>query len=438
MADRPRLFVLDGTAQLYRAHFAMINNPLMTSTGQVTSGIFGFFSSFVRLLHEEMPDRFAIVFDDRAKTFRHKIYTEYKATREKMPDELVSQIEPLDGILEALQIPVLRIPGYEADDIMGTLATRAEAKGMDTYLVTGDKDMMQLVSEHTFVYAPGRGRNPPTIYNKDKVEERWGVAPQKMIDLLGLMGDSSDNVPGVQGVGEKTAQKLIQTYGNLEEALKHAEEMTNKRVREGLQNGREMALLSKELVTLDCNVPLEVDPDQLRLDALNPEAAAEKLLELEIKAIIPDLMRLSDTAEMIEAEKPEKDYRAVLTTPELNKLIRELKAAEWISFDLETTSLDPMQAEIVGLAFSTKPHSGWYVPVVYPEREKETAPALEEIIEKLRPILEDPKRHIVGQNIKYDALIMRRYGVEIKGILFDTMIAAHLAEPEAATYKLDA
>ena len=438
MAKRPRLFVLDGTAQLYRAHFAMINNPLVTSTGQVTSGIFGFFSSFVRLLHEEMPDRFAIVFDDRAKTFRHKIYTEYKATREKMPDELVSQIEPLDGILEALQIPVLRIPGYEADDIMGTLATRAEAKGLDTYLVTGDKDMMQLVSEHTFVYAPGRGRNPPTIYDKEKVEERWGVTPSQIIDLLGLMGDSSDNVPGVQGVGEKTAQKLIQTYGSLEEALKHADEMSNKRVREGLQNGQELALLSKELVTLDCNVPLDVDPDQLRLDGLNPEAAAEKLLELEIKALIPDVMRLSDTAAMVEAERPEKDYQAVLTAKELDKLAGELKAAEWISFDLETTSLDPMQAEIVGAAISTKAHSGWYIPVRYPERDAQTAPSLEDIIERLKPVLEDSKRRILGQNIKYDALIMRRYGVELRGILFDTMIAAHLAEPDAATYKLDA
>ncbi len=296
MADTKRLFVLDGTAQLYRAHFAMINNPLTTSTGQVTSGIFGFINSLIRLLRDESPDYFAVVFDDREKTSRHHIYPEYKATREKMPDELISQIEPLDRILEALKVPVLCVPGYEADDLMGTLATQAEAKEWDTFLVTGDKDMMQLVSEHTFVYTPGRGRNPAVVYDAGKVEERWGVPPGKMVDLLGLMGDSSDNVPGVQGVGEKTAQKLIAEYGSLEEALDHADEVANKRAREGLQTGRELALLSKKLVTLNCHVPLDVELDHLTLDNLDPGAATEELRLLEIKAVVSDLLRLGEEA----------------------------------------------------------------------------------------------------------------------------------------------
>jgi len=437
MAEPKRLFVLDGTALLYRAHFAMINNPLMTSTGQVTSGIFGFINSLIRLMREESPDHLVIVFDDRAKTFRHQIYTEYKATREKMPDELVSQIEPLDRVLEALKVPVLRIPGYEADDVMGTLATQAEAKGWDTYLVTGDKDMMQLVSEHTFVYTPGRGRNPAVLYDSGKVEERWGVPPGKMIELLGLMGDSSDNVPGVQGVGEKTAQKLIAEYGSLEETLNHADEVANKRVREGLQAGRELALLSKELVTLDCHVPLDVELDHLTLDRLDPPAASEQLQELEIRAIVPDLLRLGGERPEPAEEQPEKTYELVTTEKEFKVMLTELAKAEWVSFDLETTSTNPLEAEIVGFSFSVQPHHGWYVPVMYPERDKKTALELPVILERLRAVLEDPGRPIIGQNIKYDALVMTRYGIEVNGIAFDTMIAAHLLESEAPTYKLD-
>jgi len=438
MADPKRLFVLDGTALLYRAHFAMINNPLMASTGQVTSGIFGFINSLIRLMREELPDHLVIVFDDREKTFRHHIYTEYKATREKMPDELVSQIEPLDRVLEALKVPVLRIPGYEADDVMGTLATQAEAKGWDTYLVTGDKDMMQLVSEHTFVYTPGRGRNPVVVYDAGKVEERWGVPPGKMVDLLGLMGDSSDNVPGVPGVGQKTAQKLIVEYGSLEEALNHADEVANKRVREGLQTGRELALLSKELVTLDCHVPLDVELDHLALVQLDPPAASEQLQELEIRAIVPDLLSLVGERPAPAEEQPEKTYELVTTGKEFDALLAELAKAEWVSFDLETTSTNPLEAEIVGFSFSVKPNHGWYVPVVYPERDEKTALDLALILERLKPILDDPERPIVGQNIKYDALVMTRYGIELNGIAFDTMIAAHLLEPEAPTYKLNA
>ncbi len=437
MADPKRLFVLDGTALLYRAHFAMAVNPLMTSTGQVTSGIFGFMNSLIRLMREESPDYLVIVFDDRAKTFRHQIYTEYKATREKMPDELVSQIEPLDRVLEALKVPVLRVPGYEADDVMGTLATRAEAKGWDTYLVTGDKDMMQLVSEHTFVYTPGRGRNPAMVYDAGKVEERWGVPPGKMVELLGLMGDSSDNVPGVPGVGEKTAQELIAEYGSLEEALNHADEVANKRAREGLATGRELALLSKELVTLDCHVPLDVELDHLALDQLDPPAASEQLQELEIRAIVPDLLSLGGEMPGPAEELPAKTYEQVRTEKEFDAMLAELAEAEWISFDLETTSTNPLQAEIVGLSFSVKPHHGWYVPVVYPERDEKTALDLALILERLKPILEAPERPIIGQNIKYDALVMTRYEIEVKGIAFDTMIAAHLLEPEASTYKLD-
>ena len=437
MADPQRLFVLDGTALFYRAHFAMIRNPLITSTGQVTSGIFGFMATLVRLLREESPNHLAITFDAREKTFRHKIYTEYKATREKMPEELVSQIEPLDQVLAALKVPVLRMPGYEADDIMGTLATRAEGKGWQTYLVTGDKDMLQLVSDDTFVYMPGRARMPASIYDRAKVEERWGVPPERMIDLLGLMGDSSDNVPGVPGVGEKTARKLLAKYGSLENVLSHAGEVANKRARDGLESGRELALLSKELVTIDCDVPLEIGLDEMSVQVMDFSAAAEALKELEIRAMIADLLALAGQEAPPEVEMPEKDYEIVMTEAELDAMLKELSAAEWLSFDLETTSITPLEADIVGLSFSTRPHHGWYVPVQYPEREQQPGLELPYLLERLKPLLEDPERPILGQNIKYDALVMTRYDVALRGIVFDTMIAAHLVDPEAPTYKLD-
>ncbi len=470
MPDRQRLFVLDGTALLYRAHYAMINNPLVTSEGFVTSGISGFMNSLVMLLKDESPDYLVVTFDDKAKTFRHEMYTEYKATREKMPDELAAQIEPLDEVLRALKLIILRIPGYEADDIMGTLATQAEARGWDTYLVTGDKDMMQLVNDHTFVYAPQNRGKPVTIYDRDKVTEKWGVPPEKIVDLMGLMGDSSDNIPGVSGVGIKSAAKLIGEYGSLEEALDHADEVANKRVREGLQNDREMALLSKELVTLDCAVPLGLELETLTVSNLDAAAAAGQLQRLEIRAIVPALMALvgEQVAEQA-TEQPEKTYRAVTTSAELDDLAAALQGADWISFDTETTALDPLRAELVGMSFSIAPHSGWYVPVQYPASEisgsgsgsEESHPevaeggsgshptsniqhpaspvglTLEQILAALGPILESPDRPLIGQNIKYDMQVMARYGVQLRGIAFDTLIAAHLLDPDGTAHKLD-
>ncbi|MCK4579047.1 MAG: DNA polymerase I, partial [Candidatus Marinimicrobia bacterium] len=393
MAEHKRLYVLDGTALLYRAHFAMINNPLMTGSGFITSGIFGFMTALARLLKSDSPDYLAVVFDDRAKTFRHAIYTEYKATREKMPDELAAQIEPLDQILKAMDIPLLRTPGFEADDIMGTLAVQAEARGWHTYLVTGDKDMMQLVSDHTSVHVPAYRNNPVKVYGRDEVEEKWGVPPDQMIDLLGLMGDSSDNVPGVPGVGAKTALKLILEYGSLEEALNHADEVKNKRAREGLQNGRELALLSKELVTIDCQVPLEINLDDLALELIRPEGALDLLKEYEIKAVVGDLLSLGAGAEPVNAgAQPVKRYATVLTKPQLDELRRSLDQAEWISFDVETTGLDPLRAELVGMSFSIAPDEGWYVPILYPDKPADSGLTLDEIIAAVGPILEDPQR----------------------------------------------
>ncbi|MFC1481034.1 DNA polymerase I [Candidatus Neomarinimicrobiota bacterium] len=437
MTNQKKLYVIDGTAMLYRSHFAMINNPLTDKDGFITSGIFGFIATIVRLLKSDKPDYLAVVFDAKEKTFRHEIYTEYKATREKMPDELAAQIEPLDEIIRALNAPILRMSGYEADDIMGTLALKAEQFGLHTYLVTGDKDMMQLVSDHVSVYVPALRRNPTKIYDREAVIEKFGLPPEQIVDYLGLMGDASDNVPGVAGVGQKTAKKLLDQYGSLEETLNRASEVANKRAREGLEQGREMALLSKELVTIDCHVPIEIDLEELRVERLTPTPAAEKLKEFDIRTLSDDLLTIGGEAAPLEMDQPDKDYQLVQNSRELDDLEQAIRAADWVSFDLETTSLAAVEADIVGISFSIAEHTGWYIPVMFPERNDKTALSLDTILAAVGPLLEDEAIPKIGQNIKYDALVMRRYDIQVKGIVFDTLIAAHLLNPGDSTYKLD-
>ena len=234
--SKKRFFIIDGYALLFRAHFALIRNPLFTSYGLNTSALFGFINQLLKIKKDENPEYFACAFDSKGKTFRHKMYEEYKANRPPMPDELQQQLPHLWEILDAMNIPVLKKDGVEADDIIGTLAVRAQNEGLDTYIVSGDKDFMQLINENIFLYAPGTKKSPnPIIYDSKKVEDKWGVPPEKIIDLLGLMGDSSDNVPGVSGVGEKTAVKLIKKYGSLDGALENADQVSNKRARTGLQ-----------------------------------------------------------------------------------------------------------------------------------------------------------------------------------------------------------
>ena len=257
--ENKRLYLIDGYAMLYRAHFAMIRNPLINSKGMHTSALFGFVNQIMKLINTEKPDLMIAAFDSPQKTFRHERYSEYKATREKMPEEMIEQLPYLWNILESMDIPLLEEPGFEADDIIGTLATKASKKGLDVFIVSGDKDFMQLINDKIFLYAPSGRQADIKIYDREGVIEKWGVPPEKIIDLLGLMGDSSDNVPGVLGVGEKTAVKLINEYGSLESSLDNANHVKNKRAREGLLNSKENAILSKELVTIETQMDLEIN-----------------------------------------------------------------------------------------------------------------------------------------------------------------------------------
>lgn len=440
LSNRKRFFIIDGYAVLYRSHYALIRNPLVTSYGLHSSALFGFINQVMKLIRSEDPDYIACAFDSKEKTFRHDMYKEYKANRSPMPEEMQMQLPHLWELLEAMKMPVIKKPGFEADDIIGTLAIQADAVGLDTYIVSGDKDFMQLINDHIYLYAPGTKKiREPIIYDRKKVEEKWGVPPEKIIDLLGLMGDSSDNVPGVSGVGAKTAVKLIKEYGSLEGALENSNKVTNKRVYNGLVEDVENAKLSKELVTICKDVELTSKVTDFKISPVNVEACKQKFTELEFHALIKQLEPLSDNKEKLESPKTIKDYRTVLTEKNLDKMIKELENSERFSFNVQITGLIPMGAEIVGLSFSKMEHSGWYLPVEYKEKEKNNFgdDDLTFILEKLRPLFTNPLIEKVGQNIKFDALILKSHGIDISHFEFDTMVAAHLINPASRSYKLE-
>jgi DNA polymerase-1 len=439
-SGRKSLFIIDGFAILYRSHFALIRNPLITSYGLHTGAIFGFYNQIQKILRSEIPDYIVCVFDSKEKTFRHKRYPAYKANRPGMPVELQDQLPHLWELLDGMNISTLKKPGVEADDIIGTLATAAEKNGIDSFIVSGDKDFMQLINEHIYLYSPGSRKSPgPVLYSPDKVYEKWGVYPEKIIDLFGLMGDSSDNVPGVAGIGEKTAAKLIQKYGSLEGALENADLVSNKRAQKGLQEGSENALMSKELVTILTNVELDFSMENFVRSDIDLKKTRQKFTDLEFHALIKQLDdNPKDSINSNQERRENKNYQTLMTKKDLDQLTETLSKAEIFSFDLETTSVLPMEAEIVGLSFATKPDAGWYVPVRYFGKNKENfgEDDLTIILDTLQPVLETNRVKKTGQNIKFDALVMRHHGIILDGITFDTMIAAHLLNPSARSYKL--
>ncbi len=437
-AKGKRFFLIDGYAMLYRAHFAMIRNPLITSYGLQTSALFGFVNQLFKLLRKGQPDYLMAAFDSSEKTFRHQRYPEYKATREKMPDEMRNQLPYLWKIMDAMRIPIYEVPGWEADDIIGTLARCAQEQGLETYIVSGDKDFMQLVSDRIFLYTPSGRQAELKIYNREKVVDKWGVPPEKIVDLLGLMGDSSDNVPGVAGIGPKTAVELLKTYGSLEAALDHAEEVRNKRAREGLIKCRDLALLSRELVTIDTNMDIEVDWEAMKTEGINVKALQSIFQELEFHTLIKQIATFQSESQTAE-NRPDKQYIIINNTDKLKLFLKEIKKGALLSFDLETTSTDPMRAELVGISLSITKDAGYYIPLqgpgVAPNKFGQNDEAT--VLQLLQPVFEDPKLPKTGQNLKYDILILKRKGVPVKGVVFDTMIAAHLLNPELRSYKLD-
>ncbi len=452
-----KLFLLDGHALVYRAHFAFINRPLINSKGINTSAVNGFVRTLWDLLQNQKPTHIAVAFDPKGKTFRHEYFPEYKANRDAMPEDIQIALPIIQEVVEGFNIPIIMVDNYEADDIIGTVAKQAEKEGFKVYMVTPDKDYAQLVSDNVFMYKPSRMGNGVDILGKKEILEKWDIERvDQVIDVLGLQGDSVDNIPGVPGIGPKTAVKLLKVYGSIENILANTEDLKGKQ-KENLENFADQARISRRLATIDIDSPITFEADKYTIDPINKEKLAKLFKELEFRSLatrilgggteqkpgVQQSLFGNATSGAIAEPEPktysiakkditntEHDYHLMDTEEKRAQLIAILEKHNTLSFDTETTNIDANIAELVGLVFSVKSNEGYYVPT--PEDHKEATA----ICAEFKHILEDPKKELIGQNIKYDALIMKWYDIELKGKYFDTMIAHYLVEPDLR-HKLD-
>ena len=421
-----RLFLIDGNSFCYRAYYAITR--LSTSRGEPTNAIFGFVSMLRKLLHEEKPEFLAICFDRKEPTFRHERYKEYKAHRKPMPEELVEQIPGIKEMTEAYRVAQFELAGYEADDLLGTIARRGEKEGFEVFVVTGDKDALQLVDEQIRVY---NTHKEGLIYDRAKVVERFdGLGPEKVVEVMALMGDSSDNIPGVPGIGEKTAIRLIRDFGSVEGIYKNMNRLKPKPLAESLRENEQIARLSRDLALIDVHVPLDIDWEELRVKEPDEGKLSGLFKRFEFRSLLKELTPTGEKAQ------GERKYRLVSDEKSFDSFLKALEKVDFFSFDTETTAADPMQAHLVGMSFSWKPFEAFYIPVASKHHEGKGL-AIETTLKKLKPILEDPKRTKAGQNIKYDWIVMRRHGVRLRGICFDTMIASYLVNPLKLNHNLD-
>ncbi len=477
-----KIFLLDGMALIYRAFFAFIQNPRITSTGLNASAMMGFTNTLLEILRKQKPTHIAVVFDTSAPTQRHIQFEAYKAQREEMPEDLRKSIPYIFRIIEGFNIPVITMDGYEADDIIGTLAWKAGDLGYDVFMMTPDKDFGQLVRDNVKIYKPARMGNGDEILGVEEILKKWEITdPKQVIDILGLWGDASDNIPGVPGVGEKTAKKLIQEYGSMEAILENIDKLKGK-MQENFRNFTEQAKVSKWLATIDTQVPIELDLEALKMEPVNEPALREVFEELEFRTLMRRVLGEAATAEAptaaggftsgtdlfgnpipvaaVKKSKPvnpnqtslfdvavddglsdgvegdsaevvvyktlaevEHKYQIADSDSAIEQLLLELEATEAFCFDTETTDVESLHAELVGLSFCTKSFTGWYVPVPSDRGEAEN------LLAKFAPILAS-NRLKIAQNIKYDLSVMQNYGVEIALPMFDTMLAHYLLEPD--------
>jgi DNA polymerase-1 len=461
-----RLFLLDAMALIFRAYYALIRSPRITTQGKNTNAQFGFTNALLELINNRHPTHMAVCFDTQAPTERHTDFTDYKANRQEAPEDLLLAIPDIKRIIRGFNIPVVELDGFEADDVVGTLSKQAATAGYEVFMVTPDKDYGQLVSDKIKIYKPGYQGGDIEILGPEEVCSKWNIrSVDQVIDMLGLMGDAVDNIPGIAGVGEKTASKLLNEYGTLENILANADSIKGA-LGEKVRNGKDAAILSKKLATIITNVPVEFHEEDFRLKDWNREALKEIFTELEFKTVAKRILgediqvvtqanqsvqtdlfgnvvtTLNNGVSQINFEKSDDSdgnsshfvdkniqntphqYELVEGSDAIEALIKVLSAEPEICFDTETTSLDANDAELVGLSFSVKPHTGYYVPC--PADQVKT----KSILNQFNPLFRDPAKTWVGQNIKYDLLILKWYGYELSGKLFDTMLAHYVIEPE--------
>jgi len=450
-----KLFLLDAMALIYRAHFAFSKTPRINSKGMNTGAALGFTNSLLEILKKEKPTHIGVAFDTSAPTFRHEEFPEYKAQREAQPEDIRVAIPYVKKIVEAFNIPVLIMDGFEADDIIGTIAKQAGEDGFKVYMMTPDKDYAQMVTENVFLYKPAFMGNGVDVLGIEEVKKKFDIdRVDQVIDILGLQGDAVDNIPGIPGVGAKTAIKFLKQYGSVEGLLEHTDELKGK-MKEKVEANKEQALLSKKLATIKVDVPLDYEPDKLILEEPNEEALRELFEELEFRTIMKRVLgeepstptkssskvdpaqmsMFSDTPEEAAEKEEEAEERRTLAntvhhyhlidTPELREdLITYLSIQDEFCFDTETTDLEPKDAELVGLAFSYVAGEAYYVP--FPADQKEA----QKIADEFKEVLENEDIIKIGQNLKYDIQVMRNYGIRVKGKMFDTMLAHYLIDPE--------
>jgi len=419
---RPCLWLLDGTFFIFRAYFAL-RGGFTTRDGMSTNAVYGFTTMLRRLMAESAPEYLAVCFDRAEKTFRHEEYPEYKANRPEPPEDLVPQFDLARQVAAAYNLPALDRAGWEADDLIGTLAHKAVAAGFQVVVVTSDKDLFQLVNEHVRVMNPGKD---DLMMDAEKVQEIFGVRPDQVIDVLALMGDASDNIPGVKGIGQKGARKLLEEYGSLDNLLAHADQVKGK-AGAALAEHAEDARLSYRLATINTDAPVEFDPDSCRVGEPDRERLRELFTRLEFQSLLAELRP--------DAGSSGADYQVVTTATELKKIISQAEKAGRVSVDLETTSVDAMTCEILGIALAVEEGKAWYVPVRHKEGvKKQLTP--EKALSLLKPLLEGEKVAKIAQNAKYEYLVFRQAGIRLGNVAFDTMLAAYLLNP-SRSHKLD-
>lgn len=421
--DKKLFILIDGSSYLFRAYHAL--PALTTASGQPTGAIYGVINMIRKLMSTYSPDGIAVVFDAKGKTFRHDLYEDYKANRAVMPDELRDQIKPLHEIIRALGLPLIIQSGVEADDLIGTLAKQAHEAGMTTLISTMDKDMAQLVNADVTLINTMSDR----LLDPAGVEEKFGVRPDQIIDYLALIGDTSDNVPGVPKVGPKTAAKWLAQYGTLDEIVKNADQIKGK-VGENLRASLEMLDLAQKLVTIDCNVAYEIKFADLKQQKPDEPALRELFTTLEFTSWLKDL-----NTQATAPAKPQKNYQAVLDQKTFDLVLKKLKNAKIFAFDTETTSLDAMRANLVGLSISVCADEGFYVPLAHQGDQQQLNLAF--VLEQLKPYLQDKSKQVIGQNLKYDYKVLKRYGIEIEAPMCDTMLESYVLNSTSARHDLD-
>ncbi|MFC1886028.1 DNA polymerase I [Thermodesulfobacteriota bacterium] len=423
MTSEKTIYLIDGSAYIYRAYHAI--RGLSNSKGLPTNAVFGFTKMMLKLMGEKTPEYAAICFDAKGPTFRHDIYDQYKATRPPMPEDLVVQIPYIKQVVQGFNMPVVELAGFEADDLIGTLARKAQAEGFSVVMATGDKDFLQLITDRAVVWDPMKEK----ITTRTGIQETMGIKPHQIIDVMALSGDASDNIPGVSGIGPKTALSLIQTFGDIESLYGRIDSITKVKQRENLMRDKEQAFLSKKLVVIEVNAPMAHNLEDFKWTAPDAEKLYDLFKHLEFKQLMQAFQKETDLSK--------KQYHMVCDTSALSDLLAILKNAPLMALDTETTSKHPMLAKLVGVSISVKPDEAYYIPVGHHYLGAPEQIPLDDVLRLLKPVLENPKIKKIGQNIKYDWIILDRYGIDLAGVEFDTMLASYLLNPSKRAHNLD-